>query len=373
MSKYIYELPDFPNFYWDSAKILTPLSEVRFLQGRVLGKMQSLGFDIQQESNLLLLEKEIITSSEIEGEIYKPEEVQSSIAKKIGANIDNNQPTNRNIDGFVDLLWDATQNYTTAISEERLFNWHGALFPTGRSGLHSITTAHWRKDEKGPMQVVSGGFGKEKVHFEAPNAIFVTDLMNIFLDWLNTASQEDLIIKTAIGHLWFLTIHPFEDGNGRIARAISESMLAKSEDAAMRFYSLSSQILKNKKDYYLLLEQSQKGNLDCTNWLLWFLEILKKAIIQSEVIISAVLQKSAFWKSHEKTILNQRQQKMLGVLWDDFEGNLTTKKWALLSKCSDDTALRDINELILKKILYKEDKGSRSTSYKIMLTQPFQT
>jgi Fic family protein len=368
MPKYIYERPDFPDFYWDSEKILAPLSEVRFMQGRFSGKIQSLGFDIQQESNLLLLEKEIITSSQIEGEIYKPEEVRSSIAKRTGAAYDSNQPTNRNIDGFVDLLLDATQNYATVISKERLFNWHGALFPTGRSGLYTIKTAQWRKDEKGPMQVVSGGFGNEKVHYEAPTASLIPNLMIAFLDWLNTESQQDLIIKTGIAHLWFLTIHPFEDGNGRIARAISESILAKSENDAMRFYSLSSQILKNKKDYYLLLEQSQKGNLDCTNWLLWFLETLKKAIIQSEEIISTVLQKANFWKNHEKTILSPRQQKMLEILWNDFEGNLTTKKWSLLTKCSDDSALRDINDLILKGILYKEDKGSRSTSYKIILS-----
>lgn len=365
MPKYIHQNPDFPNFYWDNEKILSPLSEVRFMQGRFLGKMQSLGFDIQQESNLLLLEKEIITSSQIEGEIYKPEEVRSSIAKRIGSPLANNQPTNRNIDGFVDLLLDASQNYASAISRERLFSWHGALFPTGRSGLYTITTAQWRKDEKGPMQVVSGGFGNEKVHYEAPAAALVPDLMDTFLDWLNTESQQDLIIKTAIAHLWFLTIHPFEDGNGRLARAISESILAKSENDAMRFYSLSSQILKNKNDYYLLLEQSQKGNLDCTTWLLWFLETLKKAILQSEEIISTVLQKANFWKNHEKTILNSRQQKMLELLWNDFEGNLTTKKWSILTKCSDDTALRDINDLILKGILLKDDKGSRSTSYKI--------
>ena len=365
MPKDTYEYPDFPDFYWNKEKILVPLGEVRFLQGRVLVKIQSLGYDMQQESNALLLEKEIITSSEIEGEIYKPEEVRSSIAKKIGAPFYKNQPTNRNIDGFVELLFDATQNYKNDITQERLFNWHGALFPNGRSGLYTITTADWRKDNKGPMQVVSGGFGSEKVHFEAPDATLVSDLMAVFLSWLNKDSQQDLIIKTAIAHLWFLTIHPFEDGNGRIARAISESILAKSESSGMRFYSLSSQILKNKKDYYLLLEQSQKGNLDCTAWLLWFLEILKKAIIQSEEIIRVVLQKSDFWKSHEKTILNVRQQKMLGLLWDNFEGNLTTKKWASLTKSSEDTALRDINDLILKGVLYKEDKGSRSTSYKI--------
>lgn len=367
MAKYIYENLDFPDFYWDSEKILVPLSEVRFLQGRVLGKMQSLGFDIQQESNLLLLEKEIITSSEIEGEIYKPDDVRSSIFKKTGNPFYNNEPTNRNIDGFVALLLDATQHYKKDITEERLFDWHGALFPTGRSGLYTITTANWRKDEKGIMQVVSGGFGNEKVHYEAPNAALVPDLMKIFLDWLSTESQQDLIIKTAIAHLWFLTIHPFEDGNGRIARAISESILAKSEESSMRFYSLSSQILKNKKDYYRLLKQSQKGNLDCTNWLLWFFEILKKAILQSEEIISIVLKKSDFWKAHEKTILNARQQKMLGLLWNNFEGNLTTKKWSILTKCSDDTALRDINDLIHKGILFKEEKGSRSTSYKLIV------
>jgi Fic family protein len=368
MTRYIHERPDFPKFYWDNEQLLTPLSEVRFLQGRILGKMESLGFSTQYESNLLLLETEVLSSGEIEGEIYKPAAVRSSIAKQIGDPFYDNQPTDQNIDGFVALLLDAFQNYKDELTTERIFSWHAALFPTGNSGLYPITVGDWRKDKRGPMQVVSGGIGNENIHFEAPAATLVPTLMYDFMKWLAEDTGQDLVIKAAIAHLWFLTIHPFDDGNGRIARSISESLLAKSENNAMRCYSLSSQILSNRKSYYELLEAAQKGNLDCTNWLLWFIDILKKAIIHSETVISRSLQKAEFWKTHQKTILNDRQLKMIQLLWDGFEGNLTTKKWAKITKCSDDTALRDINDLILKDILYKEDKGSRSTSYKMKMS-----
>ncbi|AWG21825.1 cell filamentation protein Fic [Flavobacterium faecale] len=365
MTKYIHERPDFPQFYWDNEQLLTPLSEVRFLQGRILGKMESLGFSTQYESNLLLLETEVLSSGEIEGEIYKPAAVRSSIAKQIGDPFYDNQPTNQNIDGFVALLLDAFQNYKDELTTERIFSWHAALFPMGNSGLYPITVGGWRQDKRGPMQVVSGGIGNENIHFEAPAATLVPTLMEDFMKWLAEDTGQDLVIKAAVAHLWFLTIHPFDDGNGRIARSISESLLAKSENCAMRCYSLSSQILSTVKSYYDLLEATQKGNLDCTNWLLWFIDILKKAIIHSETVISRSLQKAEFWKTHQKTILNDRQLKMIQLLWNDFEGNLTTKKWAKITKCSDDTALRDINDLIFKDILYKEDKGSRSTSYKM--------
>jgi Fic family protein len=361
MPKYIYENPDWPNFHWNEEEISKQLIEVKLLQAKLLGKMSSLGFEIQEESSRIILENEIIKTNEIEGEIFESKQVRSSICKKLG--IEHLQQTNKNIDGFVDLIFDATQNYDQKISIERLFDWHSSLFPTGRNGLYKITVAQWRKLENEPMQVVSGGIGNEKIHFEAPNSKKINSEMILFLDYLNNDTTQDLILKTAILHLWFLTIHPFEDGNGRIARIISEYFLAKSDNSALRFYSLSTQIAKDKKNYYLMLEKSQKGNLDITLWIGWFLESLRKTLLQSEEIIAKTLAKATFWQQNSRTILNNRQAKMLNLIWDDFEGKLTTKKWAIINKCSDDTALRDINDLIAKGILYKEEKGSRSSSY----------
>lgn len=362
MAKYIYENQNWPNFYWDKEQILTILSEVKFAQARLLGKVSSLGISFQQESNRLILENEIIKSNEIEDEIFESKQVRSSICRKFGIATENNIE-NKNIDGFVNLIFDATQNYEKKITIERLLNWHNSLFPTGKNGFYKITIGQWRKIENEPMQVISGGFGNEKIHFEAPNSEKISDEMDIFLNYLNNNNADDLILKTAICHLWFLTIHPFEDGNGRIARIISEYLLSKSDASSLRFYSLSTQIAKDKKNYYLMLEKSQKGDLDITNWLIWFLESLKKAIHQSEEIMAKVLSKSNFWQQNSQTIFNVRQQKMLHLIWDDFEGNITTKKWAKISKCSDDTALRDINDLIKKRILYKENQGSKNTSY----------
>ena len=247
-----------------------------------------------------------------------------------------------------------------------MFDWHASLFPSGRNGKYKIAVAQWRKEENEPMQVISGGYGNEKTHFEAPHSKKIVSEMDLFLNYLNTNRSNDLIIKAAIIHLWFLTIHPFEDGNGRIARIISEYLLAKSDNSALRFYSLSTQIAKDKKNYYLMLEKSQKGSLDITHWMLWFLGSLKNTLIQSEEIIAKTLSKAAFWQKNSQTIFNSRQTKMLNQLWDDFEGNLTTKKWAIINKCSDDTALRDINDLIAKGILYKKEKGSRSSSYELV-------
>ncbi len=360
-TKYIYDNPNWPNFHWNNDVIAIQLLEIKLLQAKLLGKMSTLGFDIQQEASQIVLENEIIKTNEIEGEIFESKQVRSSISKKIG--IAPLQQTNKNIDGFVDLIFDATQNFTQEITTERLFHWHLSLFPAGRNGLYKIAVAQWRKQENEPMQVISGGFGNEKIHFEAPNSAIIDSEINKFLDYLNQDQTNDLLIKTAVIHLWFLTIHPFEDGNGRIARIISEYLLSKSDNSSLRFYSLSTQIEKDKKNYYLLLEQSQKGTLDCTNWIVWFLESLRKSMLQSEEIIAKTLAKATFWQKNSQTVLNKRQTKMLNLLWDNFEGNLTTKKWALINKCSDDTALRDINDLIGKGILYKEEKGSRSTSY----------
>jgi Fic family protein len=361
MPKYIHENPNWPHFHWNKEEISRQLHEVKLLQAKLLGKMSSLGFEIQEESSRIILENEIIKTNEIEGEIFESKQVRSSICKKLG--MEHLPQTNRNIDGFVDLIFDATQNFHQKISTQRLFDWHASLFPTGRNGLYKIAVAQWRRAENEPMQVVSGGFGNEKVHFEAPSSSKIEAEMGLFLDFLNNDTTHDILIKTALVHLWFLTIHPFEDGNGRIARIISEYLLAKADNSALRFYSLSTQIAHDKKNYYLMLEKSQKGDLDSTNWMRWFLETLKKALLHSEEIIAKTLAKAHFWQKHSQTIFNTRQTKILNLLWDDFEGNLTTKKWAIINKCSDDTALRDITDLIAKGILFKEEKGSRSTSY----------
>ncbi len=364
-TKYIYDNPNWPIFHWNNEVIAAQLLEVKLLQAKLLGKMSSLGFEIQQEASRIVLENEIIKTNEIEGEIFESKQVRSSISKKIG--IVDSQPTNKNIDGFVDLIFDATQNFNQEITTERLFNWHSSLFPAGRNGLYKIAVAQWRKLENEPMQVISGSFGNEKIHFEAPSSNKINSEINKFLDYLNHNGTNDLLIKTAVIHLWFLTIHPFEDGNGRIARIISEYLLSKSDNSSLRFYSLSTQIEKDKKNYYLLLEQSQKGNLDISTWIIWFLESLRKSILQSEEIIAKTLAKANFWQKNSQTVLNIRQTKMLNLVWDNFEGNLTTKKWAIINKCSDDSALRDINDLIAKGILYKEEKGSRSSSYGLVI------
>ena len=365
MVKYIYENSNWPNFHWNNEEILMQLNEVKLLQATLLGKMSSLGFEIQEEASRIILENEIIKTNEIEGEIFQSKQVRSSICKKVG--IEHLYQTNKNIDGFVDLIFDATQNFNKEITIERLYNWHSSLFPSGRNGLYKIVVAEWRKLENEPMQVVSGAIGNEKVDFEAPNSENINKEINLFLEYLNTTSGTDLLLKTAIIHLWFLTIHPFEDGNGRIARIISEYLLAKSDNSSLRFYSLSTQIANDKKNYYLLLEKSQKGDLDVTNWILWFLESLRNAMLQAETIIENVLAKATFWQKNSQTILNSRQTKMLNLLWNDFEGKLTTKKWAIINKCSSDTALRDINDLIEKAILYKDEKGSRSSSYVLIV------
>lgn len=364
MVNYIYENPNWPHFTWNKEAIATQLNTLKLHQAKLLGKMTSLGFEIQEEAARIVLESEIIKTNEIEGEIFQSIQVRSSIAKKLG--IQNQMQTNKNIDGFVDLIFDATQNFKKPITTKRLFQWHSALFPTGRNGLYNLAVAQWRKPENEPMQVVSGGFGKEKIRFQAPNSIQIDSEMALFLDYLNHNNTIDLLLKTAIIHLWFLTIHPFEDGNGRIARVISEYLLSKSDNSALRFYSLSSQIANDKKNYYLMLEKSQKGNLDITNWIIWFLQTLQKSMVQSDAIIAKTLAKATFWQKNSQTMLNSRQTKMINLLWDNFEGNLTTQKWATINKCSTDTALRDINDLITKGVLFKEERGSRSSSYGVI-------
>ncbi len=363
---YIHENQNWTDFTWDNKKVMIKLGEVRNLQGKLLGRMESLGFDLQNEAVLNTLTLDIIKSSEIEGEILDIQQVRSSIARKLGINMPGIVDAERHVDGIVEMMLDATQKYFTPLTKDRLFGWHAALFPSGWSNLYKITVADWRKDTTGPMQVVSGPMGKEKVHFEAPNSDRIEAEMAKFLSWVENENETDLVLKSAIAHLWFVTIHPFDDGNGRITRAITDMILARSDKSNKRFYSMSSQIRIERKLYYENLEKTQKGNSDITTWILWFLQCLINAIQSTEITLSKVLYKAEFWKLHAATILNERQQNMMNRLLDGFEGKLTTSKWAKINKCSQDTALRDIQDLMMKNILQKETSGGRSTNYELI-------
>jgi len=364
MKVYIHEQNNWPDFTWDNNHILLKLGETRNLQGKLIGKMETLGFDLQNEAVLNTLTLDVLKSSEIEGEYLEIEQVRSSIARRLGLDIAGSVHSDRNVDGIVEMMLDATQHYSAPLTAERLFNWHAALFPTGRSGIYKITVADWRKG--GPMQVISGPMGKEKVHYEAPKSERVPDEMNGFLDWFEKENGLDLVLKAAIAHLWFVTIHPFDDGNGRITRAITDLLLTRSDKSTQRFYSMSAQIRVERKEYYGILEKTQKGNLDITEWILWFLNCLTNAINSTEEILSTVLDKAEFWKVHSTTILNERQQTIINKLLDGFIGKLTSSKWGKINKCSQDTALRDIQDLIRKNILQKEASGGRSTSYELV-------
>lgn len=365
MSKYIHELKDWPNFTWQHDQLMVALAEVRHKQGRLLGKLEGLGFQLRQEATLETLTQDVIKSSEIEGEYLPIDQVRSSIAKRLGIELAGEVTVNRNVESVVEIMLDATQQYEQPITDERLFGWHAALFPTGRIGLNKIAVASWRDDAKGPMQVVSGAMGKERVHYEAPHASLLQKEMEKFLNWFNTSSTTDPVLKSALAHLWFVTIHPFDDGNGRIARAIADMQLARADKSRQRFYSMSTQIQRERNQYYEILEKTQKGDLDITPWLLWFFNCLNRAISASEENLSAVIQKATFWKAQHSVIFNARQRNMLNKLMDGFEGKLTTSKWAKIAKCSTDTALRDIQDLIEKEVLEKEEGGGRSTSYRI--------
>jgi Fic family protein len=363
---YIHEQDDWPYFKWDNNKVLLKLGETRNQQGKLLGKMETLGFDLQNEAVLNTLTLDVIKSSEIEGEFLEQEQVRSSIARRLGLDIAGSVYSERNVDGIVEMMLDATQRYSAPLTSDRLFDWHASLFPTGRTHLHKITVADWRKE--GPMQVISGPMGKEKIHYEAPHSERVAKEMDDFLYWFENEEGVDLVLKAAIAHLWFVTIHPFDDGNGRITRAITDMLLARSDKSVQRFYSMSAQIKVERKEYYNILEKIQKGNLDITEWILWFLDCLTNAINATENILSKVLYKAEFWKIHSTTILNERQQKMINKLLDGFNGKLTSSKWGKINKCSQDTALRDIQDLIKKNILQKEASGGRSTNYELTKT-----
>lgn len=362
MAVYIHERHNWTDFQWEDEKILNLLSEVRHLQGKLIGKVELLGFELKDEANLETLIQDVVQSSEIEGEVLNPEQVRSSIATRLGLENSGLVNSDRHIDGVVEMMLDATQNTDKTISKERLFGWHGALFPIGRSGLYKIDVAQWRN---GDMQVVSGGMGKEVVHFEAPKADRLKIEMNKLIEWFNTAADIDPVIKAAIAHLWFVTIHPFDDGNGRIARALTDMQLSKADGVNQRFYSMSAQIKQERKEYYTILEKTQKGDSDITIWVVWFLNCLKEAIIASNTIIDKVVRKHHFWMQNNVNISNVRQRMILNKLMDNFEGNLTSSKWAKMTKVSADTALRDIMDLVNKGILIKADSGGRSTNYEL--------
>lgn len=365
MKVFIYQQHNWPNFTWRIEDIVNLLSEARNLQGRLTGKMESLGFELRNEALLDTLTLDVLKSSEIEGEILNPDQVRSSIARRLGMEIAGSVESDRNVDGIVEMMLDATQYCFRPLTENRLFDWYAALFPTGRSGMYKITVADWRKDTTGPMQVVSGAMGKEKIHFQAPDSDVIEKEMKAFLNWFNHYDKIDLVIKAAVAHLWFVTIHPFEDGNGRITRALTDMLLAQADRSNQRFYSMSAQIREERKQYYKILEKTQKGNLDITEWIKWFLQCLINALKSTDSILKRVLLKADFWNKHSKTIINERQKKLLNKLLNGFEGKLTSSKWAKIAKCSKDSAIRDINDLINKDILQKEAAGGRSTNYEL--------
>lgn len=361
---YIHERDDWPTFRWSDKQIAQPLAAVRHRQGRLIGRMEALGFPFQEEAVLHALTENVLKSSEIEGEILNKDQVRSSIARRLGMDIAGLVPADRNVEGVVEMMLDATQNYANPLTAERLFDWHAALFPTGRSGMNRIIVGGWRNDADGPMQVVSGPYGREHVHYEAPAADRLDAEMAKFLDWFETA-HPDPVLKAAIAHLWFVTIHPFDDGNGRIARAIADLALARAEGTARRFYSMSAQIRIERKAYYDTLEATQRGDQDITRWLLWFIGCLDRAFGGSDATLASVLHKARIWEKLATQPLNERQHAMLNRLLDGFEGKLTSSKWAKIAKTSPDTALRDITDLVERGILVKDPAGGRSTSYSI--------
>ena len=366
MATYIYDLAKWPQFRWNDKDLAERLGAVRHRQGRLIGRMEDLGFKLRAEATLRSLTEEAVKSSEIEGEILSKDQVRSSLARRLGVDIGALTPADRSVEGFVEMILDATEKYDDPLTAERLFGWHAALFPTGRSGMRRITVGSWRTEEAGPMQVVSGPIGRQRVHYEAPVASQLDHEMNLFLGWFNSKSDAaDPVLKAGIAHLWFVTIHPFEDGNGRIARAITDQQLARSEKSAQRFYGMSSQIRQERNAYYDILETTEKGNLDITAWLEWFLACLDRAFDGTETILGSVLLKSRFWKVHAGESFNERQRQVLNRLLDGFEGKMTSSKWATLAKRSQDTASRDIDDLLARRILVKDPAGGRSTSYSL--------
>ena len=364
---YIWERRDWPDFTWQTDRIVATLADVRHAQGRLLGRMEGLGFRLRQEAQLHTLTQDVIKSSEIEGERLQADQVRSSIARRLGMDVAGLVPADRTVEGIVEMMLDATQNFDKPLTVKRLFDWHTSLFPTGRSGMTRIKVGAWRNDAEGPMRVVSGPMGRERVHYQAPPAKRVPADMKVFLKWFNADNDLDPVLKSGLAHLWFVTIHPFEDGNGRIARAIADLWLARSEGSPQRFYSMSSRIRLERKAYYDILERSQQGPLDITRWFDWFLACLGRALVESDDTLSGIIRKARFWERFAQAGLNARQIKVLNRMLDGFEGKMTTSKWARLAKCSQDTAHRDIQDLVDKAALKKGASGGRSTSYDLTL------
>ena len=362
---YIHEQPDWPELTWDNDELAAPLAEVRHQQGRLLGKMETLGFDLRSEASLVVLTADVVNSSAIEGERLDPHEVRSSIARKLGLDVAGLPQPSRSVDGVVEMMLDATQQFQAPFTAKRLYGWHAALFPTGHSGIHRIDVGQWRTDQAGPMRVVSGAIGKERVHFQAPTADRLTEEMTRFLSWFNSTSDCDPVLKAALAHFWFVTIHPFEDGNGRIARAIADMALARADGSKDRFYSMSSQIEVERKEYYRQLEVAQRGELDVTAWLAWFVDCLSRALDSSDERLAGVLTKARIWQRLQDRPVNERQRTVINRMLDGFEGFLSTSKYAKLAKCSTDTALRDIRELLDRGVLLPNPGRGRSTSYRL--------
>lgn len=362
---YIHELKRWPRLFWNRERLAEPLASVRHRQGRLIGYMEALGFNLRQEAVLQTLTADVLKSSEIEGEKLDAEQVRSSIARRLGIDIGALRPADRHVEGIVEMMLDATRRYNEPLTAERLSAWHASLFPTGRSGMTKISVGAWRNDSTGPMQVVSGPIGKEHVHFEAPAAARLDVEMRMFLDWFNAEEGIDPVLKAGQAHFWFVTIHPFDDGNGRIARAIADMALARSENSSQRFYSMSAQIRQERQAYYEILERTQKGTLDITPWMEWFLGCLGRAIDGAQTILGAVLAKARFWESIAEVTINGRQREVLNRLLDGFEGKLTSSKYAKLTKCSQDTAQRDIQYLVDRGVFVRNPEGGRSTSYSL--------
>ena len=363
MTIYSHQLPDWPLYRWDRERLAEPLAAVSRQQGRLIGHMEALGFQLRQEAVLQTLTDDVIKTSEIEGEKLDAEQVRSSIARRLGMEMAGMKPADRNVEGVVEMMLDATGHFEQKLTDERLFGWHAALFPTGRSGMARIMVGAWRDDRSGPMQVVSGPIGQQKAHYEAPAAARLGREMDAFLDFFNGENGMDPILKAALAHLWFVTVHPFEDGNGRMARAIADMQLARSEGSSQRFYSMSAQIRDERNAYYDILERTQQGGMEISLWMEWFLACLGRAIVRAQDTLRSILVKARFWETLKNTSLNDRQRAMLNRLLDGFHGNLTTVKWAQIAKCSHDTALRDIQDLLRKGLLTQNPGGSRSTSY----------
>jgi Fic family protein len=365
MALYIHRRLAWPHFTWRADAVLAVLTDVHHRQGRLIGRMENLGFGRQSEALVQVRTEDVINSSAIEGETLSRVQVRSSVARRLGVDVGALLPVDRTVDGIVEMMLDATQNYDTPLTNERLFGWHAALFPNGRSGLRRIVVGDFRKNDEAPMQVVSGPLGRERVHFQAPDAKRVRAEMKTFLRWFNGALSGDPLVRSAIAHLWFITIHPFEDGNGRIARAVADMALAQADQSARRYYSMSTQIRKERKHYYAQLESAQRGDLDITDWLEWYLACLRAAVVSADGILESVVRKARYWERYGEISLSDRQRLVMKRLLDGFEGKLTSSKWAKLAKCSQDTANRDILDLVARGVLVKDAAGGRSTSYSV--------